>query len=242
VEDLYQKETDIARQTAAENPQAMEFCEAVLVPFEKGFDLLNHQMKVEDVRIETTQLLAMAFNSLRWSQEQLMKGYYSPAVTMARNAWECWLNGAYLNLYPERLEEWKHHETRPRPWQMRSLVAEQSTGDTEERASFLEALNELYGGRDGHRYSGYSVLSHPSWEAIRILVRSDGDELSLRVGPDYDRHLFMLAFDSYSTAALFAAGLFLHLLSGDDQQEFIHALDSAREPVTSWRNAMVDRE
>ena len=45
-------------------------------------------------------------------------------------------------------------------------------------AELLEAMNELYRGRKGHRFSGYSVLSHPSWEAIRILVADDGRDFN----------------------------------------------------------------
>jgi hypothetical protein len=115
MEDLLQQhESQVARQTQSANPTAIELCHAASALFIKGFDTLG-PVTAEPVRIEIIQLLAMAFNALRWSREQVIKGYYSPAVTMARTAFECWLTGAYLVLYPEELENWKQFETRPLP-------------------------------------------------------------------------------------------------------------------------------
>jgi hypothetical protein len=234
-DDLHVRETEVARLTVAENPEEARLCDTVFAPLWEGFDALKHQIKVAPVGIETVQLLAMALNALRWSHEQLLKGYYSPAVSMARTAWECWLTGAYLNLYPERLEEWKRYETRPKPWQMRTLVAERTEEDEADRSAFLDAMKDLYNGADGQRFSGYSVLSHPSWEAIRILVKSEGDEYSLRVGPDYDQHLFLLALDSFCTAAMLAASLFPYLLEGAEQEAFVKRLDEVKGPLRAWR-------
>jgi hypothetical protein len=254
MDDLHPREAEIARLTAAENPDEMMVCDAAMVPFTKGFDAMAGDFRVEPVRIETVQLLAMAFNALRWSQEQLLKGYYSPAITMARTAWECWLNGAYINLYPAGLDEWKRYETRPRPWKMRELVAARSTKDepakaanedsaevTEETNSefaegeFLRGITNLYAGSPGQRFSGYSVLSHPSWEAIRVLVKTEGDEMSLRVGPDYDQDLFRLALDSYCTAATLTSSLFLYVMDAEKQEAFLPVIEKASEPHRVWR-------
>src|SRR5688572_7255143 len=126
MEELLRREQEVAQQTARENAEEMKLCDLVLGLFTSGFEAMGYQMVVEDVRLETAQLLAASFNTLRWSSEQAIKGYYGPSVSSSRTAWECWLNGAYLNLYPEALEGWKRFETRPKPDVMRKLVAERS--------------------------------------------------------------------------------------------------------------------
>jgi len=237
--DLHERETDIGTRTVAENPEEAELSDAIFVPFEKGFEALKPDVKVEDVRIETAQLLAMAFNALRWSHQQVVTGYYAPSVTMARSAYECWLHGTYLNLYPARLPEWKRSEKRPRPWRMRQLVAERMEPDDEaRRAELLAAMNDLYQGKKGHRFSGFSVYSHPSWESIRVLVASDDDGLRLRAGPDYDQNLFRNAFDLFCTAGLFSAALFGYLLAGAEQDAFVRELDAVKDRVRAWRLRM----
>jgi hypothetical protein len=209
MEDLLQRESQVANQTQSDNPTAIELCDTAIALFNKGFAALNNRVKVEPVRTETTQLLAMGFNALRWSREQLVKGYYSPAVTMARTGFECWLHGAYLNLYPERLEDWNQYRTRPKPDKMRPLVAQRSSPDDNAQVnSLLTSMNAFYLGTEGARFSGLSVLSHPSPEAFRILVKTEQDgEHRLRVGPDYDQALFNLALDAYGTAAALCANL-----------------------------------
>jgi hypothetical protein len=236
MEKFQEKEAEIARRTILENAVEAELCDAIFGPFEKGFEALQPAIKVEKVRIETTQLLALAFNALRWSQQQLVTGYYAPAVTMARSVWESWLNGEYLNRYPERLEEWKRNETRPRPFQMRQLVAAKMEPDDDaERGELLQAMNALYQGKEGHRFSGFSALSHPSWEAIRILVGDDDDGLTLRVGPAYDQGLFRMALDLYCTAGLFSGGLFGYVLEGSAMESVGSELASVDEQVRLWR-------
>ena len=69
-------------------------------------------------------LSALGYNSLRWSWELLLKGYYAQAIALSRTSWEAWLHGAYLSLYPEvELKSRRDFDQRPKPSKIRQLVA-----------------------------------------------------------------------------------------------------------------------
>jgi hypothetical protein len=216
-------ERQIAHKTGDENPDEVRLCDLVLDLIWDGFQALGERTAVEDIRLQTTQLLALSANALRWSSEQLVKGYYGLSIASSRVAWECWLNGAYLNLYPERLDEWRSQQKRkrPSPAQMRQLVAERTHEAGGERTAFVRAMNDFYQGAKEKRFSGYSTFAHPSWEAVRILVRSDADGYWLRVSPDYDVSLFRLSFQLFCAAGSLAASLFVFLLQGPAQEAFL---------------------
>jgi hypothetical protein len=66
--------------------------------------------------------------------------------------------------------------------------------------------------------------------------------MSLRVGPGYDEDLLRLALDSYCTAAIITASLFLYLLKGERQEAFLQVLEQAEQSHKTWRGLYSERD
>ena len=227
-----QHEKDIARRTQAENPTEVELCERFLAHLGDGFNLIESPFKSEELNRTILLLATLGHDSLRWSFELLLKGYYGQANALARMAWESWLHGAYVLLYPERLEEWREFETRPRPVEMRKLVAKRvAQGGSVTEKQFRLGLSKLY--------SGYSEYSHPTDIALGVLIAKRGEELFLRLGGEYDQTLYLQSVEMFCHASEVLFALLYVLLP--DEKDYQTQGDALRDELSAWRDETRER-
>jgi hypothetical protein len=236
----FERETE--SRTRHDHPDLVSLCDQAFNHLGNGFNLLGGELKREPVKDETLRLAALAFNSLRWAREQLLTGFYGPSMASSRIAFDAWLNGIYLNYYPEKLEAWKVFALRPKPPDMRKLVIARSGLDDQQAGEWRKALDNFYVG-DGSRFSGLSAFAHASAEAIDILIGADdSDQNLLRLGGAYDENLLRLSVSNFCNAAHISATLFLFLLNnsssfvteheavieefGDQTRKFMESQDS----------------
>ncbi len=230
--DPLQHEKEIARRTKAENQTEVKLCERSLGHLSDGFNLIESPFKSEELNRTILLLATLGYDSLRWSFELLLKGYYGQSIALARMAWESWLHGAYVLLYPKRLEEWREFKTRPRPFDMRMLVAKAvAKGGPMTENQIRRGLSNLY--------SGYSEYSHPTDIALRVLVAKRGEEWSLRLGGEYDQTLYLQSVEMFCHAseALFAL---LYVLQ-PDEKDYQTQGDALRDEFFAWRDETRER-
>jgi hypothetical protein len=108
-------ERDTARRTRSESPTEMRLCEAFMGSLMEGLNLMPRPFLWDPLKGSILLMVTLGHDSLRWALEQLLKGYYTQANALSRLAWESWLNGGYLLLHPDRLEEWRDYNKRPKP-------------------------------------------------------------------------------------------------------------------------------
>jgi len=184
---IYEHDTQVARYTQERNAEELELCRQALTNIATGFNYSRGRAVKQTVEHEIIQLLALGFRALRWSLEQLERGYYEQSISSARLAWDAWLNGVYLENYPEAVEAWKDFETRPSPEKMRRLIAAKA-GTHDLAVEARQALRDLYVGVKGKRFSGYSTFSHASADAIAVLVRFEDEKPILLIAGEHDKH------------------------------------------------------
>jgi len=232
--DQLEHEKEIARQALAANPTELGLCERYFGHLTDGFNRLERPFRREEPSDHVLRLATMGHNSLRWAFELLLKGYYTQANALSRLAWECWLHGLFLLFYPDRLEEWRDFKTRPKPWRMRQLIAEgaerewrqQEPMDREQFRSDLDGM-----------YSMYSVYSHPSDIALKVLIEDRDGELWLRLGGAYDDLLIIQSTDMFCYATQMLCTLIYQLLGEDvDYKEGGSAL---RNDLNAWRKETI---
>lgn len=225
-------EKEIARRTQAENQTEVKLCERFLGHLSNGFNLIESPFKWEELNGTILLLATLGNDSLRWSFELLLKGYYGQANALARMAWESWLNGAYVILYPERLEGWREFETRPWPKEMRKLVASRVAhgGSIPEKEIRLGMSN---------LYSGYSEYSHPTDIALRVLVSKRGENLSLRLGGEYDQTLYLQSVEMFCHASEVLIALLYVLLPAE--KDYQTQGDELRDELSAWRDETRER-
>ncbi len=230
--DPAQHEKKIALHTRAENRSVVELCDRFLGHLTAGFNLIESPFKSKELNRTILLLATLGYNSLRWSFELLLKGYYGQANALARMAWESWLNGAYVILNPERLEEWREFETRPWPNKMRKLIAKRvAQGGSVAEKEFRLGLSSLY--------SGYSEYSHPTDIALRILVAKRGEELSLRLGGEYDQILYLQSVEMFCQASQVLMALLYVLLPAE--KDYQTQGDALRDEFFAWRDETRER-
>ncbi len=202
----HESETEILTRSA--NPNEVVLCQLALDTVLDGFTTLGGEMEWDDERRGNTLLLAtLAYNSLRWAFELMLKAYYAQSVALSRTAWEAWLNAAYLQLFPERsIEDWRDVKKRPRPGEMRELVAARSAAIAQvDGVTFQAGLDQLY--------SRYCEYSHPTGHSLRILISEKGGNPSLALGGEYAEVLVLESTDMLCNAAVLVATLFAYILS-----------------------------
>ena len=230
--DPLQHEKEILRRTQAENRTEVRLCDRFLDHLRNGFNLIESPFKSEELKRTILLLATLGYDSLRWSFELLMKGYYGQANTLARMAWESWLHGAYVLLYPERLEEWREFETRPRPVKMRELVAKRvARGGSVTKKQVRLGLSKLY--------SGYSEYSHPTDISLGVLVAKRGEELFLRLGGEYDQTLYLQSVEMFCQASEVLFALLYVLLP--DAKDYQTQGDALRDELSAWRDETRER-
>ena len=224
-------EREVSRRTQKENPDEVLVCEKFLNHLGEGFNRMQRPVPWEEREGTVLLLLALGLNSLRWSFEMLLKGYYFQSVTLSRAAWESWLSASYLRLYEDvPVDEWRNYDQRPKPWLMRELVAKKSAelGGIDAK-EYEEGLDRIY--------KDFSELSHPSNLSTAILTTmKEGGDWYLRVGPDYDGDLVLLSTDFFGSSAGSLASMFYSMTPGDS--EYLSAGHSLGENFSEWRSKM----
>ena len=227
-------ENHVREQTLKSNPTEVDLLSRFLNHVVTGLNKLPQPMTLAEPFNVVLLLAGMAFNSLRWSWELLLNGYYVQSNATTRVAWECWLHSQYLIFYPERLEEWKADRNNRRPVELRRRVAEAWTAQqTAGREEALSALNELY--------DRLSVYSHPNPQALALLLEDNQTGgATLRLGPAYDEslvvettHLFC-----YTAGNVFSMPMVLLIPKHADYEAESEALKSE---LDIWRTNMLAR-
>jgi hypothetical protein len=230
--DLLVHEKRISERTQAENPTEVGLCERFLNHLGDGFNRIERPLAWEERKGTILLLATMGYNSLRWAWELLLKGYYTQANALSRTGWECWLNAAYLLLYPEQLESWRDFASRPRPKKMRRLVArrwaELGLGEADE---FQTAMDRWY--------SDYSEYVHPSDGALKALVAQRNSGWWLSLGGEYDADLMVESTQMFCYAAMILSPLLYSFLP--DTGEYRERAHELTREVAAWRRMLVRR-
>ncbi len=236
IQDPVQHEKEISRRTKAANPKEIDLCERFLGHLNEGFNRLPRPYTRVEPFDHVLRLGTLGYNSLRWAFELLLKGYYTQANALSRLAWECWLHGVYLILYPDQLEEWREFKTRPRPWNMRKLVTE----GMERLSREPESIDWQAHRADLDRmYFSYSEYSHPTDIALRVLFEDRNGELWLRLGGAFDDVLILQSTDMfcYATEMLFTL---LYVLLPEDA-DYSDGGTVLREELNAWRKEWIEK-
>ena len=122
-------------------------------------------------------LLTRSYNSARWANEMLIKGYYSQALTLIRTVWENWLTCEDCEVSPETVQSITTPGGHVPPF--RHMAQRLSPED--------HALWYEYGGEG--TYGQLSTFAHPRFRALAVLLEPGTN--TLRIGPDYDHELFL---------------------------------------------------
>jgi hypothetical protein len=230
---LYESDAQVAKFTESQNSMELNLCREALANTTLGFNLSRGKAVKQTVEHEVIQLLSLGFRALRWSLEQLTSGYYEQSIASSRLAWDAWLNGVYLENYPDEVEAWRDFDRRPTPAAMRKLVALKASSD-ELAAEAEQALRDLYVGVKGKRFSGYSAFSHASSEAIATLLRQgqDGEQPTLLIAGEHNEELLFLATHLFLTASDVLSSLFLVFIP--DSDEFLSAHTKQQASTKEW--------
>lgn len=230
--DLLEHEKQISERTQAENPTEVGLCERFLNHLGDGFNRIERPLTYEEPKGTILLLTTMGYNSLRWAWELLLKGYYTQANALSRTGWECWLNGTYLLLYPEELERWRDFASRPKPKEMRRLVAgrwaELGLGKVDEFQTSMDRW-----------YSDYSEYVHPSDKALKALVARRNSGWWLYLGGEHDVELLVESTQMLCYAAMIVSILLYSFLP--DTAEYRERGHNLRREFAAWRQMLVRR-
>ena len=162
-------------------------------------DLLSHLMRAfreleavkspDDAQELTLTLVGGAANFLRSAHNLALDGYYVQALSLARNAYEYWLAGAWLSSSPQDAAGLKQESAAwPTPSDMKEALAEDASAD------------DNVGPAEEGIYDDLSRFTYPSSASVSGALDSKG---TLRSGPFYQRRRLLTFLDlSYETATL----------------------------------------
>lgn len=217
-------EREIGLQTRRENATEVALLDGFFNHLSEGFNALSPPFTLSESETKTLLLATMGYNCLRWAFELMNKGYYTQANALSRMGMECWVNAVYLLLYPELAEAWKEFKTRPRPKEMRKLVADKmAVLGVEEANVAKESMDKMY--------EALSEYGHPNEHALAVLMEDQEGSTRLRLGGAYDRLLFIQAVDYFC----YPAQLLSTLLGGGEHGEFESQGDSLNDNLIEWR-------
>jgi hypothetical protein len=224
----------LAELTRAECREELELADEIFDLLSDGFNLLPSPFDGSDKRrLLIVQLATLGYNSLRQAQHCLLHGYYAQSIGLSRSAFDAWLHAAYLRLYKDiDLDQWLKNETRPRPADMRKAVAARSQNPEAEQR-FLESTVNLY-----HSHSDFS---HPSDEAVKILLTvADEERVTLGLGGTYNRPLLLTAVNLFVTPGHFLSTILSYVLT-DISQEYSERGKAVADRANEWRRAIAPK-
>lgn len=189
---VQQREVATRERTLSENGDAIKGIEAILNVYLDGFRSAGAFQQTPDNSLEMVWrlLLAKSFNSLRLSYDLVQMGYYVQALSLIRMVDEDWLVCMDSFIRPETVE---------------SLLSDKGSwpkfGDMANRLP--EKLKMAWKGVIGESEGSYGFLStfvHPRNRSLASMINSEDNRL--RVGPDYDKGLFLVSSYYLVTAAI----------------------------------------
>jgi len=154
-----------------------------------GFRELEAVKAPDDVQELTLTLVGGAANFLRSAHNLALDGYYVQALSLARNAYEYWLAGAWLSRSPQDAARLREESAAwPTPSDMKEALA-QDPSDDASAAPVEEGV-----------YDHLSRFTYPSSASVSGALDSKG---TLRSGPFYQRRRLLAFLDlAYETATL----------------------------------------
>jgi hypothetical protein len=183
------REHAVHRQAWQYHSDDMALADDLLSHLMRGFRELEAVQSPDEAQELTLLLVGGAANFLRSAHNLALDGYYVQALSLARNAYEYWLAGAWLSSSPqdaarlrEQTADW------PRPSDMRQALAQDAPDD----ARLAPAAEQIY--------DHLSRFTYPSSASVSGALDSKG---TLRSGPFYQRRRLLAFLDlAYETATL----------------------------------------
>lgn len=187
------REHAVHRQAWQYHSDEVALADDLLSHLMRGFRELEAVQSQDDAQELTLTLVGGAANFLRSAHNLALDGYYVQALSLARNAYEYWLAGTWLNASPQDAARLRQESADwPSPSSMKEALAAALAQDASEHERPEPALGRIY-----HDLSGFT---HPSFASVSGALDSKG---TLRSGPFYQRRR-LLAFLglAYETATL----------------------------------------
>jgi hypothetical protein len=183
------REHAVHRQAWQYHSDDMALADDLLSHLMRGFRELEAVQSPDEAQELTLLLVGGAANFLRSAHNLALDGYYVQALSLARNAYEYWLAGAWLNCNPQDAARLRQETADwPSPSDMRQALAQDATDD----ARAAPAGEQIY--------DNLSRFTYPSSASVSGALDSKG---TLRSGPFYQRRRLLAFLDlAYQTATL----------------------------------------
>jgi len=187
------REHAVHRQAWQYHSDDMALADDLLSHIMHGFRELEVVKSPDEAQELTLLLVAGAANFLRSAHNLALDGYYVQALSLARNAYEYWLAGTWLNASPQDAAKLREGSADwPTPSRMREALAATLAHDASEHERPEPALGRIH--------HDLSRFAHPSFASVSGALDSKG---TLRSGPFYQSRRLLAFFDlAYETATL----------------------------------------
>jgi len=187
------RERAVHRQAWQYHSDEMALADDLLSHLMRGFRELEAVQSPNEAQELTLTLVGGAANFLRSAHNLALDGYYVQALSLARNAYEYWLAGTWLNSNPQDAAALRGESADwPSPSRMREALAAALAQDASEHEHPEPALGQIY--------HDLSRFTHPSFASVSGALDSKG---TLRSGPFYQRRRLLAFLDlAYETATL----------------------------------------
>jgi hypothetical protein len=228
------REHAVHRQAWQYHSNDMALADDLLSHLMHGFRELEVVKSPDDAQELALLLVTGAANFLRSAHNLALDGYYVQALSLARNAYEYWLAGAWLNASPQDAAKLRQGSADwPTPSRMREALAAALAHDANEHEHPEPALGRIY--------HDLSMFAYPSFASVSGALDSKG---TLRSGPFYQSRRLLAFFDlAYETATLLH-----HLLAQSfpslQESEWSRRSDELAAKVADWaaRQAAAEQE
>jgi hypothetical protein len=224
------REHAVHRQAWQYHSDEMGLADDLLSHLMRGFRELEAVQSPNDVQELTLTLVGGAANFLRSAHNLALDGYYVQALSLARNAYEYWLAGAWLSSSPQEAAGLRQESADwPSPSDMKQALAQDARDD------------DSVSPAEGQIYDHLSRFTHPSSASVSGALDSKG---TLRSGPFYQRRRLLTFLDlAYETATLLH-----HLLAQSfptlQETDWSRRSDELATKVAAWaaRHAAAEPE
>lgn len=224
------REHAVHRQAWQYHSDEMGLADDLLSHLMRGFRELEAVQSPNDVQELTLTLVGGAANFLRSAHNLALDGYYVQALSLARNAYEYWLAGAWLSSNPQDAAGLRQESADwPSPSDMKQALAQDARDD------------DSVSPAEGQIYDHLSRFTHPSSASVSGALDSKG---TLRSGPFYQRRRLLTFLDlAYETATLLH-----HLLAQSfptlQETDWSRRSDELATKVAAWaaRHAAAEPE
>ncbi len=213
------RERAVHRQAWQYHSDEIGLADDLLSHLMRGFRELEAVKSPDEAQELTLTLVGGAANFLRSAHNLALDGYYVQALSLARNAYEYWLAGAWLSSSPQDAARLREESAAwPTPSRMKEALAQDASDDSV--APVEEGV-----------YDHLSRFTYPSSASVSGALDSKG---TLRSGPFYQRRRLLAFLDlAYRTATLLHRLLAQSFPSLRDS-EWSRRSDELATKVTAW--------